>query len=389
MMNITGIRAIPLTAAWSDIFGGEDKVPHALRHPAAHFTTFPRQGQYSTLVTVAIGDGVEGVGEAWGLPLPTVTASLVKDYLRPALIGRDAEDIEGIWADIYGMAEKLGHTRGFLMEALSGVDIALWDLRGRLRGQTLAGLLGSSRRERIPGYASPVPLHEAPADSAAAAKAFAEKGFTAIKVKAGRSLDVDLAHLAAIRAAIGPDTRLLVDFNCSYDVEKTIAFAREAEPLGIYWIEEPLPPEQIDEMAAVRRQIAIPVATGENEFSPAGFRDLLARGAADILTPNVTRAGGITGVLKIGEIARAHGARIALHGVGSGVMLAASLNLMSTLPNSDLFEYNQLLNPLRDQITRQPFRFAGGALAVPDLPGIGCEIAEETVAKYAAARRQA
>lgn len=383
-MTITDIEATPLTAAWTDLFGGEERVPRALRHPAAHFTTFPRRGQYATLVRVTTGDGLVGVGEAWGLPLPSVTASLINEYLRPALIGRDADDIAGIWDGLYRMAESLGHTRGFLMEALSGIDIALWDRRGKAEGKTLADLLGGRRRDTVACYASPVMLHEACGDTAAQAGEYAGRGFTAIKVKAGRSLDADLAHLAAARAAIGPAVRLLVDFNGSYSAEKTIAFARAAESLDIYWIEEPLPPGQGDEMADLRKRINLPLAAGENLFAPGDFRDLLTRGAADRLTPNVTRAGGITGILKIDALAREHGARMALHGVGSGILLAASLNLMSVLENIDLFEYNQLLNPLREEITRAPFRFAEGALAVPALPGIGCEIEERTVARFRA-----
>ncbi len=334
--TITDIQAIPLTAAWSDIFGGEDRVPPSLRYPAAHFTTFPRRGQYATLVRVVTSEGTQGVGEAWGLPLPSVTASLINDYFRPFLIGRNAEDIEGIWASIHGMAGALGHTRGFMMEALSGVDIALWDCLGKMRGKPLAALLGGSRTERIAGYASPVTLCEAPADSAARAKEFVGKGFTAIKVKAGRSVEADLAHLAAIRTALGPDIRLLVDFNCSYDAAKTIAFAREAAPLDIYWLEEPLPPEQIEEMAAVRRRIDIPVAAGRTN-SPRRFpKPARMRGGGHHHAQR-DPSGRHHRPAQDQRDRQRRGARLALHGVGAGVMLAASLNLMSVFVNADLF----------------------------------------------------
>jgi D-galactarolactone cycloisomerase len=309
-MNITTVTAIPLSATWKKVFGSADAVPHGLRHPAAHFMNVPRNGQYSTVVTITAEDGTRGIGEAWGLPLASVTATIVNDFLAPLLIGRDIAEHADIWQMLFEYCERLGHTRGFMMEALSGLDIALWDLRARLAGKPLRELLGTPRRDRVETYVSPVPFKQTPRESAEAARAFIAQGFRAMKIKAGRDIETDAAHIACVREAVGPDVELMVDVNGGYDAATAIAFAEKIAPLRIAWIEEPIPPERTNELAKVRRASAIPIAAGENEFTARAFADLLDRGAVDVIQPNVTRAGGITGVLEIAELARAHGATV-------------------------------------------------------------------------------
>jgi L-alanine-DL-glutamate epimerase-like enolase superfamily enzyme len=384
-MKIAAIRAVALTALWEDIFGGADRVPSVLLRPAAHFQTFPRRGQYAVLAEVTTDDGLTGTGEAWGMPVPEATAALVNGYLGPALIGRNSEDIEGIWRDVYDMMAALGYTRGGWMEALSGIDMALWDLRGRREGRSLSDLLGGARSDRIAVYASPVPFHETPTASAAAARELMREGFQALKVKVGRdSVATDIEHLCAVREAVGPAARLMADANAGYTVEKAVTFASAVEPLGLDWMEEPVPSERLDELAEVRRRIRIPVAAGENEFTPRAFDDLLRRGGVDILTPNVTRAGGITGIRWIAALAAERGATLSLHGVGGALMRAASLHLTAALPNLGLFECNRLPNPLRDAVATQPVRFSQGMFPLPHGPGLGIELDPRAMAPYTA-----
>jgi L-alanine-DL-glutamate epimerase-like enolase superfamily enzyme len=388
-MKITDVQAVALTALWERIFGGMEQVPPVLRRPAAHFQTFPRLGQYAVLVTVTTDDGLKGIGEAWGLPVPEATAALINGYLCSALVGRSAEDIEGIWHDVYKMLASLGYTRGGWMEALSGIDMALWDIRGKKEGCSLSKLLGGTPLSSVPVYVSPVPFLPTPADSAYAAREFVEQGFTALKVKVGREeVQTDLSHLRAVREAVGADVRLMVDVNAGYTVEKTIAFAQEASQIGLEWIEEPVPSEQLEAIAELRRQIAIPVAAGESEFAPRAFADLLMRGRVDILTPNVTRAGGITGVCKIAGFAAENGAILALHGVGGALMRAASLHLSAALSPIEWFECNCLPNPLRDELSKELFPLTNGTFSPPNCLGLGIELDPDVVAHYSVSKER-
>ncbi len=381
-MKITCVQAIPLSATWERVYQGAEAVPRELRHPAAHFMSVARTGQFSTIVTVTAENGAQGIGEAWGLPLPGVTALLINDFLAPLLRGRDLEEHAEIWSMLLDYLTRLGHSRGFLMEALSGIDIALWDLRARLLGQPLNHLLGTSQCDKIEVYASPVLFKATPEESAQAALAFRDRGFRGIKIKAGRDPSIDAAHIATIREAVGPDLTLMVDVNGGYDADTAIIFAEKIARYRIAWMEEPIPPGQIGELARVRNLSPVPIATGENDFSPQTFANLLEREAVDIVQPNVTRAGGITGTLRIAGLTSEHGATVSLHGVGSGLMQAASLHVMSVLPHATLFELNQFPNPLREGLVAPPISFQDGYLHVPTGPGLGCEIVSETLHRY-------
>jgi len=384
---ITSVEAIPLAALWEDLYGGIETAPPSLLRPSANFQGLPRRGQFSALVLVRDSDGVTGIGEAWGLPHADVAATIVNDLLRPAAVGRDADDIDGLWTLLVGAAEGLGHTRGFMMEAISGLDIALWDLRGKRRGRALSDLLGGRRQEFVPCYASPVRFSDDPAERIALVKEFVDAGFRGVKIKAGRDVDRDAEYVASLREALGPDFRLLVDVNCGWDAERAASFARAVEPYDVFWIEEPLPPDRPAELAAVRRAAQVRIATGENDFTVPQFRQLLDHGAADIVTPNVTRCGGVTGLLRIAELAEARGVGVALHGVGSAVMLAASLHCMSALPNGVCMEYNRFPNPLRETLAAAPASFRDSGLAVPGGPGLGIELNWDVVERFRTDRR--
>lgn len=381
-MRIKRIEVVQLEASFAQLFGGSDKVPPSLLFPGASFASRPRFGQASTLVRITTDDGFVGVGEAWGLPSPSIPAVIIEEVFAPMLIGADPFTTSVHWDRMYGTLNRMGNTRGFAMEAMSAIDMACWDLKGRMTGMPIHALLGGRHRERIDCYASPVYFFDEPAESAAKALEYVNEGFRAVKVKAGRSIETDLAHLAAVQDAVGPDVKLLVDMNCAYDVRTAITLARELESFNILWFEEPIPPEDAEGLLAIHRAIRIPLATGENEFTPQGFRDMLRLGAVDIIMPNVTRAGGFTGLDRIAKLAEAFSVKLALHGVGSGVQVAAAVQAMAAYGNAYLYEYNRLLNPLREALI-EPFpAFADGALVVPDGPGLGVELNSSTVDQY-------
>jgi D-arabinonate dehydratase/D-galactarolactone cycloisomerase len=273
------------------------------------------------------------------------------------------------------------HTEGYHTQAVAGVDIALWDLKGRALGQPISVLLGGPIRESLWVYASPVTLCD-PDTAQERAREFLAKGFTAVKVKVGGALADDVDRVAAVREVIGPGMPLLLDVNAALDARGAIALARAVEPYSCYWLEEPVPPEDLAGMAHVRRSVNLPVATGEQSSSIYTFRDHLKAEAADVYMPNVTKAGGLSECARISTLVHTENLKMAPHGVGSGIGLAATLQWCAAMPNFLIYEYNQLLNPLRHDILKTPIVLKDGDLQVPMGPGLGVEIDWEKVDQF-------
>src|SRR3954452_21235527 len=221
------------------------------------------------------------------------------------LLGRDAGASEALWELMYGAQAGAGRTGGFYLEALSGVDLALWGLRGKAAGQPVHRLLGGPVRTTVPVYASPIPFLPSTAESQERALSFVDAGFRAVKLKLGRGLDTDLAHAGAVAEALGTKTELKVDLNCAYDVKTTIRLGLALEDLGVRWLEEPLATDDVAGLAEVRAAVRIPVVTGESEFIRYGYRDFLLQRAVDVVMPNLARAGGITEARRIAALCSA------------------------------------------------------------------------------------
>ena len=373
MAKLVRLEALPLYASFARLFGGLDKVPPSLLAPAAHFRRIPRSGQHSTLVIAESDDGAVGVGEAFGLPWAGASAGLVDAVCAPALVGQTLEQPATMLQPLREYLTAMGHSRGPAMEALAGVDIALWDLAARRAGQPLATLLGGKPRA-LRTYVSPVPFLPTPQESAAAARAFLAQGYYAIKLKVGRGVSVDMSHVEAVRDALGPDRELRLDVNCGYDVATSIEFARALKPLNIAWLEEPIRPDDPGALAEIRRAASMPIAAGENEFTLESFSAFARAGAVDVLMPNIARAGGVSGMLAIGEMCARHKVGLSPHGVGAAVSVAAALHACCAIPAFSIYEFNRLPNPLRDDLARPPLEIRGGELVARDAPGHGCEL---------------
>jgi L-alanine-DL-glutamate epimerase-like enolase superfamily enzyme len=374
-MKITKVEAIPLWAAFADAFGSADQVPESLARPAFGMRKTPLGGQGGVIVRIETDAGLVGIGESMGRPGARGMAALINDALAPMLIGEDPRRVR---VHYEAMAEELR----FAPMALSGVDIALWDLHAKANGESLTQSLGGAFHSTIDCYASPVPFHAQPEDSARAAQDFTAQGFTALKLKIGRGVDTDIEHVSAIRASIAPDTRLLVDANGAYTVSEAIRLARRLLTLDVYWLEEPVHPEYVDDLAAIRKRVDLPIASGEWLGSPYQFRDLI--GAVDVLMPNITRCGGYTGFMRIADMAHARNVQIAPHGVGLGIGITAALHACASIPNFLIYEYNQLFNPLRHTVMNEPLHMSGGALQVPEdsRAGLGITLNEDTLSRY-------
>lgn len=387
--HIVSVEVIALAAKFDDLYASPADVPDWLRFPAASHRVLPRQGQYATLVKITTDRGLIGIGECYGLPSPQVTAVLIATVLGPLLIGKDAQSTTAIWETLYGSQAAGGHTRGFYLEAVAGIDIALWDLRGKAAGQPIHRLLGGPLRSRIECYASPVPLHQTVEESAAHARVFVDDGFRALKVKIGRGAKIDRAHLAAVRAEVGDDIEILTDANCAYTLDAATEVGRALRDNNISWFEEPLNLVDLDGLAELRRRTGLTIVTGETSFTRFDLREYVLRQAVDVYMPNIARSGGFTESVRISTVASTFGVDIAPHGVGSGVSLAAALHLCAATPNLRTYEYNRLPNALRENILRNPPVFSDGQLTVPIGDGLGIELDDDTVDRFTIARYQA
>lgn len=380
-MKISKVRAYPLTVLFKDIFGGAEKVPPNLLAPAATHMVYPRFGQFTALVEITTDDGYVGYGEAYGLPDSRFPADVVNDLIAQMLIGKNPLDSRVIFDSLMSLPLLGGQSRGFVMAAISGIDQALWDIKGKYFNVPVHTLLGGKRTQAVECYASPIMYQENTEETKRQAAEFIQQGFSSVKLKVGRGIDVDIAHIAATRHAIGSSPKLLLDVNSAYDPMTAVLLAKEAEQYGIYWLEEPIPSENTDGYRFIRRRVNMYVATGENECSLNSFRDLIEHEAVDFIMPNLARAGGITGVMDIAVLAQAHSVRVSPHGVGSGVNLGASIQLLSSIKNGGIYEFNQLLNPLRTELGGD-IHFENEKLTVPDLPGLGLNIRSQVVEKY-------
>jgi D-galactarolactone cycloisomerase len=284
--------------------------------------------------------------------------------------------------------------RGVIMEAISGVDIAVWDAKAQALGVPLYQALGAVRSS-VRGYASG---GWAPGDEAEAEiGGYAAKGFTACKMRVvgrdGFSIANCVRRVAAARRGVGPKVELMVDAHGSLEVSTAIKLARELEPYDIAWFEEPVPPEDHAGYREVKAALTIPIAGGEAEFTRWGFRPLITERLVDILQPDIAAAGGISETKKIADMANAFGVRVNPHVWGSGVALAASLQLIAALPHNPpglhpiepLLEFDQSEHPIRMAVIAEPIVQRDGWVEIPDRPGLGIDINRDALAQFRAA----
>jgi L-alanine-DL-glutamate epimerase-like enolase superfamily enzyme len=374
-MKIASITCTPLAA-------------QTLRPVEFSIGTFPTF--YAVFVRVTTDEGIVGMGECIARRAPEVAATIVDRLLAPLLIGRDPWDVEGLWDEMLALLRRWGHSRGFVVEAMSGIDIALWDILARSVGQPLYKFLGGAGRERVRCYVSKVYFDEIPR-MAEEARAQVARGFRAIKVQIGwpapRGGDrADVRTVRAIRDAVGPDVELMLDANGAYDVGTAVRVGRQLEEFNVSFLEEPVPPDDLEGYAHLRRSVRVPLAAGETEFGLFGFRDLIARGCVDVLQPEVARIGGITAARRLGALAHVHNLQYAPHtGFSGGIAHLASLHLAAAAPNFSVYEYmgtQYVQNPLRDIFTAPFPAPEGGLIRMPEGPGLGLEVDPKTINRY-------
>ncbi len=349
------------------------------------------------LVEVQTDDGLTGWGEALcqGLQPPQIAAAAIESALKPLLLGADALQIEPLWHRMYLHTRDYG-MKGALIAAISGVDIALWDLAGKSLGQPVWRLLGGAHRERAQIYATGFYRVKGQGEAprlADEAKQRAAEGFRFLKIKLGFGVADDLAVMQAVGRAIeGKGLRLMIDTNHAYGVADAVRLGRALAPHDLRWYEEPVAAEDLAGYRELRAKLDVPIAGGENEFTAFGFRSLLEARAIDIAQPDVCAAGGFTACRHIAALALAHGVQVNPHVWGSSVGQVASLHLICALPvanpslfaDEPIFEYDCSSHPFREALVDKPLRQREGWLARPEGPGLGIEVDRKALERFRA-----
>lgn len=374
-----------------------DLQTHVLSTPLAQPFAFSMGwvDRRSTLIVELTTDaGITGWGEALchGLQPPQIAAAIVQSALKPLVLGQDPFDVDVLWERMYNRTRPFGQ-KGAVPNAISAVDIAIWDCLGRALGKPIHKLLGGAYRSRVQPYATGFyRLQDGhyPADAVDEARRHLDKGFSAMKLKIGFGLDEDIAYVHAVRNAIGPAPKLMVDANHAYNVGAARRLLKALEPAQIHWFEEPISPEDIDGYRELKNLTNIYLAAGENEFTKIGFREWVSRRAVDILQPDICSAGGFTECRKISALAQAWHLPIVPHVWASGIGLAASLQFIATLPPAPLalhpiepmLEYDQSDHPFRQDLIFGAITMQGGMVPIPDGPGLGVEINRDVLERY-------
>jgi D-galactarolactone cycloisomerase len=376
--------------------------PHAHRPTVARVETFPLEhalsdGGYGsakgivasrvcTLVKITTSDGVTGWGESFGHPRHT--APFLHTFAGQ-LVGAPVDTREQFLLKALEHNYVLGQTGGPHLAALSGLDIALWDAQARTYGVPVSHLLGGAVRDAVPAYASTgyVTPHRDLGEFREQMQRSADEGFTAVKIKVGSSLAEDRARTQIARDTFGPDATVMIDYNGSGSPDTVRRSLRAVLDLDPYWVEEPLPP--VDHTGwDVIRDCGVPIAAGETLATRYGFRDPIAQRRYDIVQPDLTKCGGFTEARAVAAMAVAWNVRITPHCWGTGLAEAAVLQLLAHLPDMpygatgstpQFLEFDRGDNPLREAVLTTPIRAKDGIVDIPAGPGLGVDVAEDTV----------
>jgi L-alanine-DL-glutamate epimerase-like enolase superfamily enzyme len=342
------------------------------------------------VVEVIADDGLAGVGTVGGFCGAAV--SIVRGHYRELLIGEDPRDVERLWEKLYRASLRYGG-RGAAIEALSGIDIALWDLLGKAAGLPIYRLLGGRTKPRVPVYSSHLRSSQGIASLVEQARADVAAGFRAVKLfltKGPAYGDAALRHCLeatrAVRDAVGPDVDLMVDPNLRWDVPFTLAYARAAAELRLRWIEEPIPHDDRAGYARLSRAVDVPIAAGEHEYTRFPFAEMIRDGCLGVLQPDVNRVGGITEARRIVALAAAYSLPVCFH---QGWL--HSYHQIAAFPNCPIGEYFPPPDPaapagnaLNWLVLKGEPRAEGGHVDLPETPGFGWEIDREQLAFLAA-----
>lgn len=358
------------------------------------FSARHRNAERNWLLVELLTDrpGLSGLGDASPMEADEAVMLLARRLADDWVVGRDPLDSEAVWTDVYHNSP--GKRGRLAMTALSGLDIALWDLKGKLLGRPVHQLLGGAQRRRIRVYANGWYTNPgAPAANADEARAVVDMGYTALKFDpfgqtnyyriSEAELALAEARVAAVREAVGDEVDILLEAHAKFDVMHAVRIGRRMEPYGCLFYEEPVSEERVAELREVRDRVAIPIATGERLYSKFPFAEIVEAHAADVLQPDVANAGGLTELKKIAAIAEAKHITLAPHNVCSPVGAAAEMHLDAAIVNFEIQEYHaEFYSPWYFDVCPGFPRQQEGYVTLTDAPGLGLELDAAAVAAH-------
>jgi D-galactarolactone cycloisomerase len=352
------------------------------------------------IVEVRTDIGITGWGECFGGGnVALANKVIVEKVIQPMILGMNPLDREVIWHKVYNLLRDHGQ-KGMPIQSLSGVDIALWDIAGKIHNVPVYQLLGGAFRERIPVYGYGMMLQRVPDLEERFERESAtilSMGFKAMKMKIGLGVEEDIRLVEAVRRGIGPKVPLMVDANHAYTTREAIPLGRELERLGVTWFEEPVAPEDHQGYRELCEALDLTIAGGEAEFTVWGFRDLIKNRCVDLLQPEVCALGGITQYQKVLAMAQAHFVPVVNHVWGSAVAVGTNLHLLAALPDfpgaahpvQPMLEYDTTPNLFREEILldslciNEQVKANNGTVALPKGPGLGIEPDRKFLKKFA------
>ena len=370
-------------------------ISHVLQHELESELGYSQQyynKRTAHLVEVRTDEGITGWGECFGPGnVAIANKSIVENVIQPLVIGMDPNDREVIWHRVYNLLRDHGQ-KGMPLQALSGVDIALWDIAGKVTGQPIYQLIGGKFRDQIPVYGYGMMLRREGINSLCSrfkeeAHAIKESGFVATKMKVGLGLSDDIKLVQAVRNGIGDQFPFMVDANHCYTIGDALTVGRVLSELNAYWFEEPVAPEDWEGYRELRAKLDVKISGGEVEFTRWGWRHLLEKRCIDIAQPEVCAVGGISEYLKVLTLAHTHFIPVVNHVWGSAIAVAVNLQLLAAMPptpggmhqREPLLEFDTTENLFRDNLLKEPLNIQSqvknnqGYVSVPTAPGLGIE----------------
>ena len=386
-MKIADVRAFPIRVSER----ADEKSEGSARPPTIEFgdyyvdrsafTSIYSHHHETTIVRVETDTGIVGWGEAQSPVSPNTTAVIVRDLVRPLVMERDPFDIEAIWTRNYGAMRERGHPTGFYIDAIAGMDIALWDIIGKAVGVPVHKLAGGRYRDEIPLYAGMGGTD--PTRVADTAEEHVALGYKALKLHLLLDADSVGEICRAVRERVGPSIQIMVDVHMRQTVANAIKLGRQMEALDCTWLESPTVPDDIPGQAEITRALDMAVAIGEWTRTRYEMREQFERRAYDILMHDIART-GITEGHRIATLADTYNIPVAPHVGGGGILsVAATVEFSASCPNFMIMEHGHHANAVKSRILKEPYEPVSGSFWVTDRPGLGVEVDEAALAKYA------
>lgn len=357
------------------------RLEHELDEPFG-FSQWSYSTRHGLLVEIIDDSGAIGWGECYGPA--AVTQSAISTFYAPKLLGWNPLQNEAAWQHCWRSSLDFAR-KGIMMGAMSGLDMALMDLKGKLLGVSASALMGGRLRDTVTCYATGMYFREQTESQLLQtildeAEGYLGQGFGALKIKVGKNLAFDKEQIRAMRK-LAPEAQLMADSNHAYDLPEAIEIGRVLEECAYAWFEEPLSPQHPGQFRQLANKIDVPIATGECEQTRWGFKDLLDHGGVHIAQPDLAYCGGPSEALKIRAIASSFGIRAVPHVWGTMLNLAAATHFLASsyvepgrlTPGELLLEVDRTPNPMRDEMYSNPLRVVQGKIDVPTAPGLGVE----------------